>query len=106
MESWKQAHTVILIDAVQSGAEPGTIQCLDARAATVPASFFRFSTHAFSVAEAIELARALNQLPPRIILYGIEGKNFEVGIGLSPELKTAVDSVAEECRRVTALLTM
>jgi len=51
------------------------------------------STHAFSVAEAVELARALNQLPPRLIVYGIEGKNFDSCVGLSPEVKLAVEEV-------------
>jgi hydrogenase maturation protease len=104
MESWKEAQVGILIDAVQSGARPGTIHCLDLNAATVPASFFGYSTHAFSVAEAIELARALNQLPPRVILYGIEGKNFEAGIGLSAEVKIAVKTVADESARLLAEL--
>jgi len=102
MESWKEAQAAILIDAVQSGAEPGTIHCLDLATVTVPASFFRCSTHAFSVAEAIDLARALHQLPPRVILHGIEGKNFDAGMGLSPEVETAVATVVEETRRLMA----
>jgi len=102
MESWKEAQAAILIDAVQSGAEPGTIHCLDLDGITVPASFFRYSTHAFGVAEAIDLARALHRLPPRVILHGIEGKNFDAGIGLSPEVETAVATVVEEIRRMMA----
>jgi hydrogenase maturation protease len=93
MEAWKEADAVILIDAVQSGAEAGTIHRLDAHAQRVPAAFFRCSTHAFSVAEAIELARALNQLPPRLILYGIEGKNFAAGTELSAEIQRAAEEV-------------
>lgn len=93
MESWEDADTVILIDAVHSGAAPGTIHRLDAHAQAIPTDFFHYSTHAFSVAEAIELARTLNQLPPRLIIYGIEGKNFETGKGLSPEVENAVEEV-------------
>ncbi len=93
MESWKDADTVILIDAVHSGGAPGTIHRLDAHAQAIPTGFFHYSTHAFSVAEAVELARALNQLPPRFIIYGIEGKDFEAGEGLSPEVEKAVEEV-------------
>jgi hydrogenase maturation protease len=95
METWKGADTVVLIDAVHSGAEPGTIHRFEAHAQPIPSEFFHYSTHAFSLAEAIELARALGWLPPCVIVYGIEGKNFEVGVGLSPEVAKAVSEVAE-----------
>jgi hydrogenase maturation protease len=95
MEAWKAAQTVVLIDAVCSGAEAGTIYRIEAHRQPLPAKFFYCSTHAFGVTEAIELARALNQLPPRLIVYGIEGRNFEAGIGLSPEVDEAVQRVVE-----------
>jgi hydrogenase maturation protease len=95
MESWQGAATVILIDAVQSGAKPGTLHRLDARAQPITKKFFRFSTHAFGVAEAVELARALGRLPSRLIVYGVEGKRFEAGVGLSPEIEAAAQQVVE-----------
>jgi len=95
LESWQDADTVILIDAVQSGAAPGTVHRLDARAQPIAKKFFRFSTHAFGLAEAVELARALGRLPPRLIVYGVEGKSFEAGLGLSPEVEAAALVVAE-----------
>jgi hydrogenase maturation protease len=64
MEVWRGEETVIIIDAVKSGALPGTIRRFDARAQPIPKDAFRCSTHAFGVAEAIELARALARLPP------------------------------------------
>jgi hydrogenase maturation protease len=93
LEAWKGRSTVFLADAVHSSAPPGTIHRLDARAGQLPRQLFRESTHAFSAAEAIELARALDQLPPCLILYGIEGKDFTAGAGLSPELEPAVAKV-------------
>jgi hydrogenase maturation protease len=93
VEAWKDLQNVILIDAVHSGAEPGTIFRFEAHQQAIPAQFFHYSTHAFSVAEAIELARALNQLPASLIVYGIEGKNFTAGIGLSPEVEKVVSEV-------------
>ena len=95
LESWQDADAVILIDAVQSGAAPGTLHRLDAHAQPMAKEFFRFSTHAFGLAEAVELARALGRLPPRLIVYGIEGKSFEAGVGLSPEVEAAAGVVVE-----------
>jgi hydrogenase maturation protease len=93
IDAWKEADFVVLIDAVHSGGTPGSIYRFDAGAQRIPTDFFHYSTHAFSVAEAVELARALDQLPAKLIIYGIEGKNFESGIGLSPESELAVEEV-------------
>lgn len=94
MEAWQGVESIILIDAVQAGGAPGTIYRFEAHVEPMPTRFFHYSTHAFSVAEAIELARKLNQLPARLIVYGIEGRNFEAGIGLSPEVEQAAQDVA------------
>ncbi|MBI4327505.1 MAG: hydrogenase maturation protease [Chloroflexi bacterium] len=99
MEAWQGTDAVILIDAVQSGAEPGTIHRLDAHAQPLPGRFFHYSTHAFNVAEAVELARALGQLPPQLVVYGIEGGNFAAGTGLSPEVALAAAEVERRVRR-------
>ena len=95
MESWKDADAVILIDAVHCGAKPGTLHRFDAHTQPVSTEFFHCSTHTFSVAEAIELARALGRLPRRLIVYGVEGKTFEAGPGLSPEVEKAAQEVVE-----------
>ena len=99
IEAWQGASAVIIVDAVQSGSQAGTIHRLDAGRRRVPSRFFHYSTHAFSVAEAVELARMLKQLPPRLIIYGIEGKNFQSGEGLSSEVETAVGKVVLRIRR-------
>lgn len=93
------AQTVILVDAVESGSPPGTLHRFDATAAPIPATIFRCSTHAFSVAEAVELARVLDELPPRLILFGIEGRNFSAGSDLSPEAAGAIEAAVEEIQR-------
>ncbi|MCL6641949.1 MAG: hydrogenase maturation protease, partial [Candidatus Bipolaricaulota bacterium] len=85
ISAWQSAERVIIVDAVQSGAAPGTIYRVEAHQEPIPTSFFHCSTHAFGVAEAIETARSLGQLPRNLIIYGIEGEDFSVGEGLSPE---------------------
>lgn len=98
IEAWQGATSVMLVDAVRSGAPPGTIHRLDASAAPLPARFFHYSIHAFSAAEAVELARSLGQLPQRVIFYGVEAENFELGVGLSPAVEQAVEGIIERAR--------
>ena len=98
IESWKgaqQEQEVILVDAVVTGAPPGTVTVWDARTAPVIGDFYRCSTHSFGVAEAVELARILDLLPPRLLIYGIEAKQFEVGSEPSPEVLCAIEEVAQ-----------
>jgi len=93
LEAWQGASAVILVDAVQSGVAPGTIHRLDAAAEKLPQWFSHCSTHAFGVAEAIELARTLGELPASLIVYGIEGLDFSAGTSLSPEVAASVPGV-------------
>ncbi len=95
IEAWQGAERVIVIDAVQSGASPGTIFRFEAHQQPIPTEFFRYSTHNLGLAEAIELARTLGQLPKELIVYGIEGRDFTVGEGLSLEVARAAQEVTQ-----------
>lgn len=94
LDAWEGADCVILVDAVQSGAPPGTIHRLDARTEKLPAWFSHSSTHTFGVAEAIELGRAMGELPAELVVYGIEGLDFSAGTELSPEVAEVVPIAA------------
>jgi hydrogenase maturation protease len=98
IEEWSAASEAIVIDAVNSDAEPGTIHRLEAVSTRLAAEQFRGSTHALSVAEAVELARALERLPDRLLVYGIEGRSFTAGSGLTAEVEQAVRTVVSELR--------
>jgi len=66
----ENADVVVLIDAVCSGATPGTIYRVDD-----PQSVEHdrsTSSHEFGVGSALELARALGAAPASVLLYGIE----------------------------------
>jgi hydrogenase maturation protease len=102
IDSWEGAHAVWLVDAVSSGAEPGTVHRLDASEHELPAALFRASTHHLGLAEAVELARAVGRLPRRTIVYGIEGSSFETGEVLSDEVEAAAARVAEAVRKEVA----
>ena len=91
MEAWKGAGQVVLIDAVFSGAKPGTIIRIDCRELKGPRNLGLVSSHGFGVAQAIRLAAALGQLPPRMALYGVEAAGFVPGAEPSPEVAGAVE---------------
>jgi hydrogenase maturation protease len=96
LDAWDEADLALLVDAVSSGAEPGTVHRLDATVEPVPAAVFRGSTHAFGVAEVVELGRALGRLPERLLVFGIEGSAFSAGDELTPSVAAAVEPLAAE----------
>lgn len=102
---WEGADAVIVLDAVQSGAEPGTLHRWDAGLRPLPAMAFRGSSHAFSLAEAIEMARVLGRLPQRLIVYGVEARDFKAGTRPSSEVQAAVSHLVERVlQEVDAIL--
>ena len=103
IDTWDRARAVYLVDAVSSGGEPGSIYRFDATAQPLGAQFSCRGTHAFGVAETIELSRALGRLPLQLIGYGIEGRSFGLGTGLSPDARRAVSiASARLLKEVTA----
>lgn len=96
MECWRGAEKVVLIDAVSSGAEAGEIFHFNLAQQSLPEEFNLYSTHAFGVPQAVELARALKKLPPEISFIGVEGECFEAGQELSSALAKAKDAVIAE----------
>lgn len=92
-------ETVIIIDAVSSQSEEGTIHRF-----TIPQDLKKIhsltwststaSTHAFGLGEALTLAEALGVLPPRLVIYGIEIGNIDPGAPISPSVTEAIHTVA------------
>ena len=96
LELWAGRELVVVVDAVRSGAEPGTMVVVETGAGgeRLPESAWgrtgRGGTHAFGLASAVELGRALHRLPERVVLVGVEAASFEHGTPLSPAVAAGV----------------
>jgi hydrogenase maturation protease len=54
------------------------------------------STHGFGVAEAVELAGNLHELPGGLVVYGIQGMRFDHTPELSPGVDDACDALVSQ----------
>ena len=97
MALWENTDRVIIVDAMRGGFQPGTIQRFDGIHERLDEAAFVHFSHEIGVAAGVELARALGRLPDRLIVYGIEGRRFELGEAMSPEV---VSAVKETVRRI------
>jgi len=99
-EAWKDAAGAIVVDAVVSGGPPGSIYRFNAHGGGVPARLSRSpSSHGWGVAEALALGQLFQDLPPYLIIYGIEGQNFGPGQEVSQEVADAIPEAARRIRR-------
>lgn len=94
MEHWRPSDHVVVVDALCSGHDPGTIFRFEATEAPVPGDAGWVSTHSPGVAEGIETARALGRLPLSLTVFGIEAGRVEPGDRVTPAVADAVEEVA------------
>lgn len=94
---------LVVVDAVQFGARPGTVHVLDWE--DLPEGGAHVSCHGIGIREAVEVSARLypENTPKSVYLVGIEGKCFDqLGVGLSDEVVASVSVAAD---RVLAILT-
>lgn len=96
LDLWSGSSDVAIVDAVVSGAEPGTVFDWDARDPGLDREVFPSTTHGFGVGEAVAIASALGKLPKRMRIIGIEAGRFDAGEGLTPAVAAAVERVARK----------
>jgi len=90
LDLWAGLDRVVIVDAVLTGRRaPGTVHVLSASDRPLePGS--QASTHGIGLAESIELARSLNQLPADVRVVGIEAADLSPGTALSAAVGAAV----------------
>lgn len=93
LESWAGRRRVILVDAASGSGPPGRVRRFAAHGHPLPAGLLHDSTHAWGVAEAVEMARALRRMPAVLLVYTIEGATFEIGRRLSRPVRRAIRQV-------------
>jgi len=81
---------VVLLDATVGSGPPGTVLRHDATHQPVGLRRGQSSSHGMGLVEAIELARALEQLPSRVILFTAEALAFAHGEPPSPPVQNAI----------------
>lgn len=96
--AWADASTAVLVDAVRTGAPPGTVHLVDPE--SVPEGGRAGGSHALGPGEAVRLGRATGRVPDRLVLIGVEVVDTDMGTGLSAAVADAVDEVVDLVTRL------
>jgi hydrogenase maturation protease len=90
------ARKVVLVDAVMSGAAPGTLHRISADELDAFGTDGR-SAHGWGLGETLAITRTLapERLPDMLAIVGIEAGTLEPGPELSPEVAAALAGAAD-----------
>lgn len=90
LEPIRQARHLIVIDAVDAGAAPGTV--LRLAGDEVPVFFGRshLSPHQVGLSDVLAVARLAGWAPATVTVYGIEPESLDVGVDLTPRVAAAL----------------
>jgi hydrogenase maturation protease len=102
LDAFTMGDLVVLVDAVKTGAEPGTVHRF-ADGSLPDGMGIGQSSHLVALVETIELGRLLGNLPNGLVLIGIEATEFDNGEGMTAPVEqgviAAVDAVLAELER-------
>lgn len=89
------ASKVLLIDAADMNLTAGALVRFTPEEVAGRIEGPRFSAHDIGLLEVLELARALDQSPPQVVIFGIQPKEISWGTELSPEVQAAIPKVTD-----------
>jgi hydrogenase maturation protease len=89
---------VILVDASNTGSEPGTIFCVPGHELEQLPPLTGINAHSFRWDHALAFGRWLlkDEYPKNVTVYLIEAAQLEFGTELSPPVKAAIERLAEK----------
>ena len=90
----ESAPRLILVDAIKTGARPGTLTVLERR--ELPRYFsLKLSPHQIDLREVLALAELRGLLPEALVAVGIEPERVEMELGLSPRVRSGLAKMVD-----------
>ncbi len=97
----ESADAVLLLDAVRTGAPPGTVVRLEG--AEIPAVVaLKISMHQVGLQETLAMCQFRGTTPERLVLLGVVPATLEMGLTLSPKVAAEVRPLVEAAVRELA----
>lgn len=99
LEQWRDAATVVVVDAAIGSGLPGSVRTVvlppgnGLSDGLGPAD--GASSHGLGLADALALAAALGTAPQTVVVHIVEAASTAHGVGLSPAVRRAAGEVAD-----------
>lgn len=99
LEAWREARHVIVVDALTTGARPGTLHRMAMGEPSFRPEAARSSQRGPGLAQAVRLGASLHCLPDSLVLLGLEGGDFEWASTPSHEVAAAMPALVDAVMR-------
>jgi hydrogenase maturation protease len=95
LDFFQGASKVLLIDAADMNLDAGAVVRFTPEEVAGKIDGPRFSVHEVGVLEVLDLAKALDQYPAEVVIFGIQPKEIGWGTELSPEVQASIPKAVE-----------
>lgn len=103
IDHFKGVDHVIIVDAAQMGEIPGTIKVFNKEEVKLKIKMDHLSVHGISLAETFDIAQAVDSLPEKITIIGIEPKNIGISQKLSEVVTQSIPEIVSNIINLTQI---
>ncbi len=96
---------IILVDAAQMDEEPGTVKVFSKDEVRMKIKMDHLTVHGISLAETFDIAKAVDKLPEKVTIIGIEPKNIGISEKLSDVVTQSIPNVISQIINLTHINT-
>lgn len=105
LDCMQGADIILFVDAVSSGAQPGTLHLVPLPSPDLEArGLGALSSHGWGLTEALSLMSALEWQTPRLFLLGVEIETLDPDKPRSEAIDAAIQTVVDGFARLSALV--
>jgi hydrogenase maturation protease len=103
IDHFEGTEHIIIVDAAQMGEKPGTVKVFSREEVKLKIKMDHLSVHGISLAETFDIAQAVDSLPEKITIIGIEPKNIGISETLSDVVTKSIPEVVSNIMNLTNL---
>lgn len=96
----EHCNRLVVIDAAELAAEPGTVRCFLGVEMDRQLGQARHTAHEIALRDVLDIARLEETLPERRALIGVQPKCLDFKVGLSPEVERSLPIIRERLLRL------
>jgi len=104
LEAMSGCERAIVVDAIQTGKEPGTVQEYRFKDGGFSEEIPQMTMHDISFTEALIYAREVYELPTDVRIIGVEPESLSTGLELTTPVTAAIPEILDRIARYEPLI--
>jgi len=101
IDHFENTEHIILVDAAQMGEVPGTVRVFPKDEVKLNIKMDHLTVHGISLAETFDIAKAVDKLPKKVTIIGVEPKNIGISEKLSDVVTQSIPEIVSHIINLT-----